>query len=162
MTATWEATTDSPEETQSVAKALGSACTGGELFLLTGDLGSGKTCFVQGLARGLDVDEYVHSPTFVMVAQYHQGRLPLFHVDLYRVESEGEAVELGLDEYIGGAGVCAVEWADNAPAVFPPAHLEVRLTDLGGDRRRIVLRANDRRHAALVAALRAAPAPGKR
>ena len=145
-----------------MAKALGSACTGGELFLLAGDLGSGKTCFVQGLARGLDVDEYVHSPTFVMVAQYHQGRLPLFHVDLYRVESEGEAIELGLDEYIGGTGVCAVEWADNAPAVFPPARLEVRLTDLGGDRRRIVLRANDGRHAALVAALRAAPAPGKR
>ena len=162
MTATWEGATDSPEETQQVAKTLGAACTGGELFLLAGDLGSGKTCFVQGLARGLDVDEYVHSPTFVMVAQYHQGRLPLFHVDLYRVESEGEAVDLGLDEYVGGAGVCAVEWADNAPAVFPPARLEVRLTDLGGDRRRIVLRANDGRHAALVAALHAAPAQGKR
>ncbi|MEE9285367.1 MAG: tRNA (adenosine(37)-N6)-threonylcarbamoyltransferase complex ATPase subunit type 1 TsaE [Dehalococcoidia bacterium] len=161
MAREWTGTTDSPDETRRVARALGAACVGGELFLLVGDLGTGKTCFIQGLAQGLDVQEYVHSPTFVMVAQY-RGRRPLYHVDLYRVESEIEAIELGLDEMLSNDSVCAVEWADKALPVFPEDRLMVTLTDLGGDRRRIALRASSRRHEALLARLQTAAGQRKR
>ncbi len=161
MSREWEVVTSSPGETQRIARALGAACAGGELFLLAGPLGSGKTCFVQGLAQGLGVRGYVHSPTFVLVAE-HAGRRTLYHADLYRIESAGEALDLALDEYIGGEGVCAIEWADREPSIFPPERLLVRLEDLGGDRRRIRLTATGPKHEALLATLAPADATGGR
>ncbi|MBI3744361.1 MAG: tRNA (adenosine(37)-N6)-threonylcarbamoyltransferase complex ATPase subunit type 1 TsaE [Chloroflexi bacterium] len=150
-----EIVTRSSEETQRLARAIGEACRGGELLLLSGELGAGKTSFVQGLARGLDIEEYVHSPTFVLVAEYH-GRLTLYHADLYRIESAGEAADLGLDDYFRPDAVCAVEWAEKTPGVFPGDHLRVAIEHLGGDRRRIAIDASGQRHATLLRTVAAA------
>lgn len=139
-----EVITTSPEQTQAFAQRLGEACRGSEVFLLIGDLGTGKTCFTQGLAKGLAVEEYVHSPTFVLVAQYH-GRLTVHHVDLYRIDSTPEAVDLGLDDYFNSSAVTVIEWADKAHRAMPPDHLRVEMTDLGGSKRRIALTAQGQR-----------------
>lgn len=102
--------TADPEGTQSVAETLGRVARAGDLLLLEGPLGAGKTCFVQGFARGLGVKTPVKSPTFVLVTQHH-GRVPLTHVDLYRIESTGSLDDLGLEERREGA-VLAVEWGE--------------------------------------------------
>ena len=144
--------TRSPEETQSVARLLGERCVGGEIFLLVGPLGAGKTCFTQGLAWGLGVEEYTHSPTFVMVAQY-RGRLALHHIDLYRVESTEEAIDLGLDEYLYGDGVCAIEWAEKLTPALAEEGLLVEMEHLGEDERRLTFRPSGRRSRELLAGL---------
>ena len=145
--------TSSPEETQSLARRLGRACRGGEVFLLIGNLGAGKTCFTQGLAKGLDVDEYVHSPTFVLVSEYH-GRRTIHHIDLYRIESTPEAVDLGLDDYFNSDAVSVVEWADKAAQAMPPEHLRVEMTDAGGTERDMKFTAHGKRYEELLATLK--------
>ena len=152
MSQEWETETGSPEETQRVGRLLGEFCAGGEVLLLTGGLGSGKTCCVQGLAQGIGVGGYVHSPTFVLVNEY-RGRLILYHLDLYRVTSVAEAIDLGLEEYLRSDAVCAIEWADQALAAFPPEHLRLSFTDLGGDRRRLRLESAGARYDALLGCL---------
>ena len=104
--------------------ALGKSAQPGDLLLLCGDLGSGKTCLTQGIARGLKVADSVRSPTFVLATEY-AGRLPLYHIDLYRLDDIREVDDLGLDDYIEGEGVCVVEWADKAMPFFPGDHLLV-------------------------------------
>jgi tRNA threonylcarbamoyladenosine biosynthesis protein TsaE len=141
--------TTSPEETQALARRLGEACRGGEVFLLIGDLGTGKTCFTQGLAKGLGVEEYVHSPTFVLIAQYH-GRFTVHHVDLYRIDSTPEAVDLGLDDYFNSSAVTVIEWADKAPQAMPPDHVRVEMRDAGGSKRRIAISAQGQKCQALL------------
>ena len=141
---------ESASETQQLARLLGEACTGGETFLLVGTLGAGKTCFTQGLAWGLGVDEYTHSPTFVLVTEYH-GRLTLYHIDLYRIESVPEAIDLGLEEYLASGGVTAIEWADKALDVLGGAGMVVEIVPQKGDRRSISLRPLDAHHEALLA-----------
>jgi len=116
----------SPEETQALGQVLGLAARPGDLFLLWGELGSGKTCLVQGIARGLGVRDSVRSPTFVLVAE-HLGRLMLYHIDLYRLDDPREVQDLGLDDYLEGDGLCVVEWADRAMPAFPEDHLLVEL-----------------------------------
>ena len=148
MPTNWERITSSPEETQRVARDIGERCAGGEVILLIGELGAGKTCFTQGLAQGLDIDDYVHSPTFVMVGLY-EGRRTLYHVDLYRIESFDEALELGVEEQLGDDAVCVVEWADRAMGAFGESHMLVRLTDLGGSSRKLVFEATGPLHEAL-------------
>ena len=129
--------TSSEEETASEGEALGRSLRAGDVVLLYGDLGAGKTAFVRGLARGLGAsDEDVSSPTFTLIQEY-RGRLTLYHVDLYRLESR-EADDLGLDDLIGGEGVVAIEWAERWNG-RPSGALEVRIDDAGGDRRRISL-----------------------
>ncbi len=91
----------------------------GDVLALTGDLGAGKTHFVKGLAAGLDVPGDVTSPTFTLIHEYLGGRLPLFHFDLYRLESEEELLRIGFDEYLDAPGVVALEWADKFPALLP-------------------------------------------
>ena len=108
----------SPEETRQFGDMLGQRAQPGDLFLLTGPLGAGKTCFTQGLAWGLGVEGYARSPTFVIVTRY-RGRLTLHHVDLFRIGSSEEAWDLGLEEYLSGEGICVVEWADRFPELFP-------------------------------------------
>ena len=142
--------TKSADATQAVAEAIGARCRGGEVMLLVGDLGAGKTCFTQGLARGLGVEGYVHSPTFVLATE-HTGRLRLRHVDLYRIEGAEETLDLGLDEFGAGDLVGVVEWADRASGVYPLDHMIVALTDLGGDERELVFKAAGERHEALLA-----------
>ena len=106
---------------------------GGELVLMSGDLGAGKTCMTQGIAWGLGVNEHARSPTFVLVSEY-EGRHMLFHADLYRVDDPLEAEDLGLDETYGNGGVCVVEWAEKADAIFPEDHLRVNFTIAGPGR----------------------------
>ena len=102
----------SPEETAALGEAWGRAATVGLVIALSGDLGAGKTQLAKGIARGLDVTERVHSPTFTLVNEYRGGRLPLFHVDLYRLDTTGQIIAAGLEEYFHPAGVSVIEWAE--------------------------------------------------
>ena len=113
----FETTTRSPEDTQRIGRALGAHAGPGHIYLLLGELGAGKTCFAQGVLWGLGVDEYARSPSFVLVAQY-QGRLTMYHIDLYRLDTADEVYDLGLEEYLCGDGVCVVEWADRASSLL--------------------------------------------
>ncbi len=127
----------SPEETQAVGRVLGQQAQAGDIFLLTGPLGAGKTCLTQGIAWGLGVPGYTRSPTFVLMTR-HQGRLTLHHLDLYRISDPLEAWDLGLDEALFGDGVCVVEWADRAGDLFPAQAMWISLDyDSDPDRRRI-------------------------
>lgn len=119
MAATLNIHTESPGDTQKLGEIIGRNAQPGDIFLLTGPLGAGKTCLSQGIARGLDVPENLRSPTFVLMTR-HQGRLVLHHVDLYRINESWEAWDLGLDEQLMSDGVCVVEWADKAAELFPP------------------------------------------
>ena len=116
----------SPEQTQRLGRRLGKLAQAGDVFLLTGNLGSGKTCLTQGIAWGLGVKEYAFSPSFVLVREYY-GRLPLYHVDLYRLERIEEIVDLRLEEYLYSQGLCVIEWAEKGMEVMPAAHLLIKL-----------------------------------
>jgi tRNA threonylcarbamoyladenosine biosynthesis protein TsaE len=143
--------TASPAETEALAERLGRAAMGGEVVGLEGELGAGKTCFVRGLARGLDVDpEHVASPTFVIATEYRGGRLPLHHVDLYRLEPPLRDA-LFLREVLYGAGVAAVEWFDRLPPDTGDDALRVTLRYDDGEGRRIRLAAHGPRHEAWLA-----------
>lgn len=98
------------EDTYALAEEVASSLTGGEVILLSGELGAGKTTFTKGLARALGVTETVTSPTFTLMHQYDGGRLPIYHFDMYRLESADEAAELGFEEFIFGGGVSVIEW----------------------------------------------------
>ena len=102
----------SPAETESLGEKLGSAAERGLVLALSGDLGAGKTQFVKGLARGLGISVRVHSPTFTLVNEYEGGRLKLFHLDLYRLETPGQILSAGIGEYLSPDGVAVIEWAD--------------------------------------------------
>ena len=138
---TWEKRTESPEETQSLAEQLGRLLQPGDVVALVGELGSGKTLFSQGLARGLGVPKnfYITSPTFVIINEY-PGRVPFYHLDLYRV-SKAEFSELGLEEIIFAQGAVAIEWAERLGENLPVERLEVRLTFLGEVERNITFSA---------------------
>ena len=118
--------THRPEETQQVGRIIGEQAQPGDVYLLTGPLGAGKTCLTQGIALGLGVTGHVRSPTFVLVTRY-QGRLTLHHMDFYRIGDPSEAWDLGLDEYLSGDGVCVIEWADQAAEVFPEEAMWINL-----------------------------------
>ena len=148
MSTTLRLVSHSAEETLRIGAELGRRLQPGDALLLTGDLGAGKTTLTQGVAQGLDVAERPRSPTFVMATEYH-GRLPLYHLDLYRVEELGELGDLGLDEYLNGDGVTVVEWADRAPLAFPERGIWVSLEVTGEDTRDITVSCGDSRNAAL-------------
>ena len=120
----------SADETRQLGRIIGERAEAGDVYLLTGPLGAGKTCLTQGLAAGLGVTQHPRSPTFVLMTRY-QGRLTLHHMDLYRVGDPMEAWDLGLDEYLNGTGVCAIEWADQAEEVFPEDALWIDLAYSG-------------------------------
>lgn len=115
-------TTSSPEETRELGEYIGKLATPGSVFLLEGELGAGKTCLTQGIAWGLDINEYTLSPSFVIMRELY-GRLPLYHIDLYRMDNIEESMELGLEDYLYGKGVCVVEWAEKALSILPEEHL---------------------------------------
>lgn len=132
----------SEEETFRYGEALGRSLKGGEMILLQGELGSGKTVFARGIAAGLGIaPEQVGSPTFILVDRY-VGRLPLYHADLYRLDSEDDMFDLALDEFTASGAVVVVEWGDRLPAPLREGALRVSLADLGDDSRRIGI-AND-------------------
>jgi tRNA threonylcarbamoyladenosine biosynthesis protein TsaE len=127
-----------PSETQALGERLGSRLGRGDVVACIGPLGTGKTCFLQGLARGLGVTAAVTSPTFVLVNEY-RGRLRVYHVDAYRTGSLGELVDLGLEEMLHGEGVTIVEWADKLLPLLPPRTITVTIEGLGDEPRRIEL-----------------------
>jgi tRNA threonylcarbamoyladenosine biosynthesis protein TsaE len=147
-----ELTSRHPRDTQRLGARLGELARAGDVYLLVGNLGAGKTCLTQGIARGLGIGDYALSPSFVIVRE-HYGRLPLYHIDLYRLDDIAEIDELGLDEYIYGNGVCVIEWAEKGLALLPPEHLLVQIDYLGDTERRLKLTAIGRRYRELVAVL---------
>ena len=147
-----ELTTSTPEATEALGEALGRAVSGGELIGLTGELGAGKTCLVRGLARGLGIDpDRVHSPSFTIVTEYRGGRLPLQHVDLYRLEHPRDD-EPWLREALYGEGVAAVEWFVRLSPAAGDDVLLITLRHAGPERRLIRLEARGPRHERLAAA----------
>ena len=130
-------TTSSNAETEALGERLGASLGGGEVVLLYGDLGTGKTVFVRGLARGLGLDpEEVASPTFILMTTY-RGRIALHHADLYRLRGGGDEQELGLEELPGPHGVLAIEWAERLGSEPWTRRVRVRLSHAGEDQRRI-------------------------
>jgi tRNA threonylcarbamoyladenosine biosynthesis protein TsaE len=144
----------SAAETQAIAERLGRLLVAGDVLALIGPLGAGKTTFVQGLARGLDVppNRNVASPTFALVTE-HPGRVPLVHADLYRIEREGELTELGLIDAFDRAAV-AIEWLDRFPDAAPSDRLQIEIAFAPNDGRRLTLTPGGPRAAAIVEGLR--------
>ncbi len=128
--------TGSPDQTRRLGMHIGRLAEGNHVYLLTGNLGTGKTHLVQGIAFGLGIGEYACSPSFMIAREYH-GRLPLYHLDLYRLDYLEEIAGLGLDEYFRDDSVCAIEWAEKGAAVLPGDNLTISLTHLTGEKRRI-------------------------
>ena len=110
--------TQSPEETRKVAAGLAQNLRPGSVIALHGELGAGKTCFVQGLAEALGVTRTVNSPTYTLISEHH-GKMQLNHIDFYRIHNANEALDVGLDEYLDGDGVTAIEWADRVDGLLP-------------------------------------------
>lgn len=106
------------QETEALGQRLAQLLSPGTVLAFFGDLGAGKTALIQGIAAGLGVREPVTSPTFTIVNEYHSGRLPLFHFDLYRLGGEDDLYEIGWEDYLNRGGVCAVEWSERAPDLF--------------------------------------------
>jgi tRNA threonylcarbamoyladenosine biosynthesis protein TsaE len=129
----------SEDETVELGRGLGRALRGGELLLLEGDLGYGKTVFARGIATGLGIPaEEVSSPSFTLVHEYQGGRLPLFHLDLYRLEGQDDEIgALGIEEIVGGGGVVLVEWGEKLPPFLRRGAMTVRFHDVGEGSRRI-------------------------
>lgn len=133
----------SPEETYELAKQLGEQANPGEIYCLCGDLGVGKTVFTKGFAKGLGITETVNSPTFTILQIYDDGRLPLYHFDVYRIADPCEMDEIGYEDYFFGDGVCLVEWADLIEELLPEGCKQVVIAkDLkrGSDFRTIEIR----------------------
>lgn len=115
----------SPSDTFKIAEELGRKAKAGDVFCLNGDLGTGKTLFSQGFAKGLEVEESVNSPTFTIVQEYDDGRLPFYHFDVYRIEDSEEMEEVGFTDMIYGDGVCLIEWADLIADILPEHYTKV-------------------------------------
>jgi tRNA threonylcarbamoyladenosine biosynthesis protein TsaE len=143
---------ESPEETQRFGEHLGRLAQPGDLFLLVGSLGTGKTCLTQGIAWGLGIEGYATSPSFVVINQY-RGRLPLYHIDLYRLDRIEEVIELGLDDYLYGEGVSVVEWAEKALAVLPKEHLLIEMSFISDTSRNLDLKPSGHRYVAMASKL---------
>ena len=149
----YELVTRGPEVTQELGARIGELAAPGDIYLLSGPLGAGKTCFTQGIAQGLGVVEPVVSPSFVLVRELH-GRLPLYHIDLYRLDDIAEIIELGLDEYLYGSGVCVIEWAEKGSRALPAEHLLVQIDYVSKNGRRFKLTASGDRYREIVAQLK--------
>ena len=128
----------SPEQTQRLGYQLGCLAEGNDIYLLTGNLGTGKTCLIQGIAFGLGVKEYACSPSFMIAREYH-GRLNLYHLDLYRLDHIDEIIDLGIDEYFYNNAICAIEWAEKGNKVLPEDNLTILLEHMPENQRRITL-----------------------
>jgi len=143
----------SSEQTQRLGVSIGELALPGDIFLLVGGLGTGKTCLTQGIAWGLGIKEYATSPSFVLVRELH-GRLPLYHIDLYRLDHIEEIEDLGLDDYLYGDGVCVVEWAERGLSVLPIEHLLIQISYLSDTERRFQLKPSGKRYLKILAQLK--------
>ena len=137
-----------------MGRLLGQVAQTGDIFLLTGALGAGKTCLTQGIAWGLGVEGYARSPTFVIITRY-RGRLVLHHIDLFRIQDPLEAWDLGLEEYLSGEDVCVVEWADRAAEVFPQESTWIALEYGTKETERVIsINVKDEAHMSLLRSLK--------
>lgn len=133
-----EFTTKSHSETTDLGRKIGSGLSSGEVVAIEGELGAGKTTFIKGIAQGLGVEDFVSSPTFVIVNEY-SGRIPFYHMDLYRIEDAPSLNDLGVTEYFDGGGVVAIEWAERLGGLLPEKYLSVMIETIDEDRRRIIV-----------------------
>jgi len=131
--------THSPEETIRFGKYIGSRISRGDVIALQGTLAAGKTTITKGIAEGLQVNENVTSPTFTLISEYH-GRLPLYHMDVYRLDSTDDFLNLGVDEMLYGDGVCVVEWSEKVMAELPPKSIIIKLSALESETRQIEIK----------------------
>ncbi|URZ03787.1 tRNA (adenosine(37)-N6)-threonylcarbamoyltransferase complex ATPase subunit type 1 TsaE [Clostridium felsineum] len=139
---------DSVDKTFSIGEQLGALAMPGDIICLNGDLGSGKTHFTKGIAKGLNIEEYITSPTFNIVNEY-TGRLKLYHFDVYRVNDPDEIYAIGFDEYIFSDAVSVIEWSDYISSIIPPEHIEVTINKLlnqGENYRKITITFTDKRY----------------
>lgn len=134
---TFEFMTKSSEDTSKIAINLSKKLNENDVITLEGDLGAGKTTFTKGLAKGLGIKRNVNSPTFTIIKEYHDGRLPLYHMDVYRVEDSGE--DLGFDEYFHGNGITVVEWAHLIQDQLPEKRLDIKILYVDDTTRKIVM-----------------------
>ncbi|MBN1862440.1 MAG: tRNA (adenosine(37)-N6)-threonylcarbamoyltransferase complex ATPase subunit type 1 TsaE [Dehalococcoidales bacterium] len=142
-----------PEETQEIGRRIGELARAGDVLLLVGELGAGKTCLTQGIAWGLGIADYALSPSFVIVREL-TGRLKLYHIDLFRLERLEEIDDLGLDDYLYGSGVSVVEWADKGWALLPAEHFRIEIEFLDDTERRLRFKPSGARYRELLAELR--------
>jgi tRNA threonylcarbamoyladenosine biosynthesis protein TsaE len=144
----------SPAQTERIGQRLGEQFAAGDLILLVGSFGVGKTHLVKGVARGLDSTDLVTSPSFVLVNEYRagaaRGNMPIYHVDLYRIAEEGELATIGLDELWDGDGVCLIEWPERAAAMLPAEHMAIHMQHLSETKRRLRLAPHGPRYLALL------------
>ena len=119
--------THDPEETFEVGRTIGMNAKPGQIYTLTGDLGVGKTVVTQGVAAGLGITEPVNSPTFTIIQEYEDGRLPFYHFDVYRIGDLEEMEEIGYDDYFFGKGICLIEWAELIEEILPEKRIEVTI-----------------------------------
>jgi tRNA threonylcarbamoyladenosine biosynthesis protein TsaE len=141
----------SAAQTRAWGKTLGKLLTGGEIIGLVGELGSGKTCFVRGLAKGLNVDKntWLRSPTFTLINEY-TGRVPIYHVDLYRISGAKALATLDLAEYLESDGVAVVEWFDRLPPEDAPEHLRILFEHAGRNERKLTFTAQGESYVPIV------------
>ncbi len=153
MSSTLDIISHSSAQTQRLGARLGELLQGGELILLEGQLGTGKTTFTQGLAQGLGITEVVNSPTFTLLKEYpgqprpvtadqpndlHHMGPALYHFDLYRLDNPEEILDLGFEDYFYSNGVCVIEWADKADALWPTEHIRIRMKMMSETKRGLV------------------------
>lgn len=134
-----------PSETRRFGASIGKLAMPGDILLLVGKLGTGKTCLTQGIARGLGIEEYIPSPSFVLIRQFY-GRLPLYHIDLYRLDLPQEIADLGLDDYLYGKGICVIEWAEKGLSLMPPEYMLIKIDYLGDTERSLKLETYGKRY----------------
>ena len=150
-----EIVSNSAEQTRKIGLKLGKLAASGDVIFLVGPLGAGKTCLTQGIARGLGINEYTASPSFVLVRE-HRGKLPLYHIDLYRLDRIEEVAQLGLDDYLYGNGVCVVEWADKGLSVLPEEHLLIEMQIVSPMKRKLNLIPKGTRYLEILSKLKSA------
>jgi tRNA threonylcarbamoyladenosine biosynthesis protein TsaE len=155
LMASWRVLTRSPRQTINWGVKLGKLLQGGEIIALIGELGTGKTCFVRGVTQGLDVssDAWIRSPTFTLINEYH-GRLPVYHIDLYRVETRSQLEGLNLREYLYSDGVSLIEWFDHLPADEADEYLELRMAYTGSAKRELNFTPHGERYQKIIEGLK--------
>lgn len=153
--ASWSVFTGSSRQTMSWGARLGKLLEGGEIVGLIGELGAGKTCFIRGVAQGLEVSEdtWVRSPTFTLINEY-RGRLPVYHIDLYRVDSRDALEALNLREYLYSEGVSLVEWFEKLPVDEADEFLEINISHADGNKRQLTFTAHGERYETLTGGLK--------
>ncbi len=141
------------EETHNIGIKLGELAQPGDIFLLSGNLGAGKTSLTQGIAWGVGSSEYALSPTFVLMREL-KGRSPIYHIDLYRLDNIAEISDLGLDDYLYGQGICVIEWAEKGLSVLPAEHLLIKIEYLNDTERSFEFVPQGKRYERLLAQLK--------